>query len=156
MPSVLVISAHGAENNRDSIDGGSFGYPNSWKPTFIFYSLQGQTVGAEELGKIAERAKLITPRDHISGYEIQNDTTPFENELSKFQGKHGSNFETYDSIQRHITANVKVDNLYDVLTIRNRKKGTYKNTDVMLSEILIWLNVEGLHYDTIVCSFCRS
>lgn len=150
----LVITAHGAET-RQSIDGASFGYKH-WKPVFVFFSSKGHSVNAEELGLVASRANSIGPNEHIGGYEVQRDTTPFEYELSKFQGKHGNDFETYDSIQRNIKSHLKEGNSYDVLTVRNRKKGFYKNNDVHLSDILSWLNQENLHYKTIVCSFCRS
>jgi hypothetical protein len=150
----LCISAHGDERPTEPLDGRSYGFPNQWSPDFYFKSRKGHVVLAENLGKFVEQAKSVGPRDYGSGWEIITGTTPFQSGLTKFQGKHGNNFEDYASIQRDMLAH-KTSNPYDVLTIRNRKKGERKGRDALLSEVLAWLYTNNLRYGHIVCSFCR-
>jgi hypothetical protein len=150
----LCISAHGDERPENPVDGASYGFPDQWSPRFYFKSRKGHVVMAENIAKFVEQAKSVGPRDYTSGWEIIADTTPFESGLTKFQGRHGNNFEDYASIQQDMLTS-RTDNPYDVLTVRNRKKGARKGRDALLSEILEWLFDNNLRYGNIVCSFCR-
>lgn len=93
--------------------------------------------------------------------------------LSKFQGSHGNQAETYASIGTDIDHNrelvataatapddvmaplraqgIKFDK-FDVLTIRNRRL----RTDPNISSVIQLLDQQNLRYANILCSFCRS
>lgn len=49
-----------------------------------------------------------------------------------------------------------IGNACDFLTIRNRKSLAAQLTDVTLRDVFRELATNDLHYDTIVCSFCRA
>lgn len=67
-------------------------------------------------------------------------------QLTKFQGRHGNEDETYTTVQQCLTK-------YDVVTIRYRP---LKLGSTYLSEVLATLQEQGYVYGRIHCSFCRS
>jgi len=100
-------------------------------------------------------------------------TTVRDYTLSKYQGSHGSEDETYASIKSDIDYNrdiierakeateaqlqpildsgVKFEK-FDVLTVRNRRL----RVDPNLSSVLNQLEAANMQYPHILCSFCRS
>lgn len=103
--------------------------------------------------------------------------------LSKYQGRHGAEKETYAALQHAVRSNTTflegVHELmasqderktrmvrrafdsrhfafhFDVLTIRNRYKGWTAPLGVKLSWVLSELYKSGYRYEQIHCSFCR-
>ena len=66
-------------------------------------------------------------------------------ELTKLQGYHGNEDETYDVVESCLSS-------YDVLTVRHRG---VTGGSVMLSEVLGTLVKDGYVYSKVHCLFCR-
>ena len=71
-----------------------------------------------------------------------------EHYLSKFQGRHGNNFETYASLAEWVE-----ENDIAALTVRNRKNPFLEKYQPKLSDAAMFLRERG--YREVRCSFCR-
>jgi hypothetical protein len=158
----LVISAHG-------------GYDPKKLPTFAVPS----TVGFQGLFFYVDHGTLQTDFG-IGGFageerkaveELGPGDSCFNYELSKYQGKHNSAGETYDSIMRDIDAAIEAQKKYntgmakaprvyaaktrprvfDVVTIRNR----WNSSGMMLKDLLT-LALAHHKYPRVHCYFCRG
>jgi hypothetical protein len=67
--------------------------------------------------------------------------------LTKYQGRHGDEDETYDTVRECLGS-------YDVVTIRHRPLRL--GGSINLSKLLAQLSKAGYVYEHIHCSFCRS
>lgn len=160
----LLISAHGGFMNlKGPLGSSSFAVP-SWTQLH-FYAPHGSTIanpGIYDLMKGEyEVLETFAAGDTVTNYE-----------LSKFQGKHGDEDETYESITGNVKRNrEQVSWLseqmtsgkahgpgrnfafnFDVLTVRNRVLRSSPTLKDALSE----LGKHGFRYENIHCSFCRS
>ncbi len=154
----LLISAHG-------------GYMDLWGPLksniirvpewtqLYFYAAHGSTIRDPGVYNIL-KGNFQVSETVGSGGSVTN------YELSKYQGSHGNENETYASISANIDQNNGVLEdvqsganksrnyafRFDVLTVRNRRF----RSDPTLSDVFAALAENNYRYENIHCSFCRS
>jgi len=161
-----IISAHGGQ----SVINSKFSVPSNTK--FIFYSPHNYTLTDPSLEKILQGA--CTPQDPVTGGKCQ------DYNLSKYQGRHGKDAESYAQIAKLGDATVELETLLaaegdgatpqqtaalrakiqriqtqehmDIITIRNR----HMRSDPSFSQLVSWLKDEGFGYEEYHCSFCRG
>ncbi|MCA9543661.1 MAG: hypothetical protein KC613_04705 [Myxococcales bacterium] len=164
----LLISAHGVFVQELAF----FGRPLSTRvPAWCqlhFYAPHGDSILDPTVPAILSGSyqvfETIRPGSPVVDYR-----------LSKYQGRHGSVNETYESITENLRANEAVlDTIqqqaakgraikfgpnfafhFDVLTIRNRW-WMKASVGEKLSDVLQALATAGYRYENIHCSFCRS
>ena len=148
-----IISAHGGQ----SIINSTFKVKQNQK--FVFYAPHGYTL------KDPSIVPILTGRAK-SNQTISSGKCP-DYQLSKYQGSHSDNFETYQSIEQaswskqqwvefgiepHLVGDVVTSPHMDVVTIRNR----HGRTEPSLHELVAVLKDYGWGYEEYHCSFCRG
>lgn len=168
----LVISSHGAYvpgRNRGTDEGNGWFKVPSWT-TLDFYVVHGKVLEDPTITSVTRYKPVETlgPGALVRNYR-----------LFKYQGRHGSRDETYDTIRARIDDNRRLAakrddertaatqeqrdsglldpiHRFDVLTVRHRFRGLQNVVGVTLREVLRDLETNGHRYDRIRCAFCRS
>jgi hypothetical protein len=166
----LVISSHGAYvpgRNRGADEGNGWFKVPSWT-TLDFYVVHGKALEDPTITSVTRYRPVETlgPGALVRNYR-----------LFKYQGRHGSRDETYETIRARIDDNRQLAaqrdaeragatqeqrdsglldpiHRYDVLTIRYR--GLPGVIGFTLRDVLRELDTYGRRYTRIRCAFCRS
>jgi hypothetical protein len=140
-PEVLVITAHGAMTTDD------FKVPDT---RLLFYTPPAHTVIDPGLREICDN-EIIAKEVFEAGTNCPDHT------LSKYQGKHGGEAETYAAIERLVATKYfgTRPEPIDVLTVRARYTPKLVLASVTLSATLSRLWRMGYKYREVRCSFCR-
>lgn len=155
----LLISAHGGWSTSD----GTFKVPQ-WTQLY-FYGREGASIKDPGVYNVMKGEWQVVEAAGAG-------TLVRDYQLSKYQGRHGNEKETYDSIGSSIDRNseamqrmaqgdkyVKDRNFgynFDVLTVRNRNPyNPFATTGSSLKKVLQTLSDNGYKYENIHCSFCR-
>lgn len=163
---ILVISAHGAIYHQSNT---MFATPYAlrWYATENTCAFAGSTKTGSQLtgGKLVLPPIASTlPKGKTNSLDpaLYDDRTTLdsagtqvkEHWLSKFQGKHGNNVESYDSIKSWVEDNGEH---FEVATVRNRSNPdkSVKQNGMFLSEVLNALNTKAYVYKEVRCYFCR-
>jgi hypothetical protein len=142
--SEMIISSHGG---RSLMGGRSIG--TGFKKPKVPVGMSLAFYGPDRSVLVAGTVKYEFINHNLAGqpYKIKNAGDRYvDYELTKFQGYHGNEDETYDVVKECLGK-------YDVVTIRHRplKLGG----SIMLSGLLAKLAKEGFAYKKVHCSFCR-
>lgn len=142
--SELIISSHGG---RTMMGGRSLstGFQKKKVPKGTSLAFYGPDRAVLTAGTI--KYEFITHNLAGQAHKVKMAGEPYvDYELSKFQGYHGNEDETYDVVQECLGQ-------YDVVTIRHRPlRG---GGSIMLSKLLETLSNDGYNYRKVHCLFCR-
>jgi hypothetical protein len=143
----LVISAHGGIAKKAKADCRNTFYG----ARLNFYVEHGIALYDDGLSMFYNPA-VYTPKIKTITYP---NNLYYNYDLSKYQGRHNNEGETYDRIEKGVEYSKKAfkeAEVYDVLTMRNRY---FMGKNVTLKDALE--NIFKLHpYRQVHCSFCRS
>ncbi len=139
--SIAVVSCHGGVLPKTFVMP-----PGS---VFKFYSLPTKSAyGSLEKTLYDDQVK----ETKIANHAKQSWNVIDDYDLSKFQGKHGGNSESYDDVRRFVD-----EHSQNVLTLRNRKSvfADKSEQNRTLSFLVTQLSIRFPHITEYRCLFCR-
>ncbi len=135
----LVITAHGSYKSKDLI-----GTTVPSGVTLHFLVRENFALKDPGLDGFLKNRHNYIGEDKYAGQAVRN------YELTKYQGKHSNDAETYMDIATNVDSQPGMGT-YNVLTVRNR----WSNSTVTLKDMFEELRKNGHSYIQVYCSFCR-